>query len=355
MNRKLPIDILPFDKWPLNDRKKWMQVVRQVAHENEGRFEGNATLRIRLMRSAYGRWLGHLRSELPGIAINCGRDHVVEAVLSTYVERLLLYLRYSTVRSYLNCLQTTVRIMDPSKDFGLLTRACRNLKWLELAATSQRRTPVLTPELVRCGIELMERSKSCAGSRQAAVTFRDGLAIALLALRPIRYGNFARLNIDQHIDLTTSTTWFRIPGTEVRGGRMLEFPLPEILEENFREYLLLHRRSLMLCQKEARCAGINRLWLSRRGTPISPDAFRCRIKEATQKQVGTAIIPCMFRDAAARTIALCCPDKAGIILSILGYSSRQSAKKFTDTAEAIEATRDYHSILKGYSRRDSDQ
>lgn len=59
-----------------------------------------------------------------------------------------------------------------------------------------------------------------------ALAYRDGLMIALLATAPVRRNNFANLILHHTIVKSGSTWTIMLSGTETKGGRPLEYPVP---------------------------------------------------------------------------------------------------------------------------------
>lgn len=349
MNRKLLMKVVPLEDWPQSDRLAWERIISRGHILSRGDFAHSSPLRIRLLRSSYGRWLGYLFSTFPESHIPSGRYYVHAPLLSSYISDLLDSVSSSTARSYVIGLQATIRAMDPHQDLTLLSQSARSLRWSALSERQKERVCILTTDLVRVGFEIMSSSKNDAGSSTEEIRFRDGLAISFLALRPIRHGNFSRIDVDRNISVRGGTIWFYIPGEEVRGGRTIEFPLPTVLKEPFLHYIEKVRPSLLCRRLDRDGPESSRLWLGRYGAPITPEWLRACIQRATNKALGVAVSPNMFRNSAARSIALFSPEHCGIIVSLLGYSSQRSAERFTVEAETFKAVRDYQDIISRFS------
>jgi len=103
-------------------------------------------------------------------------------------------------------------------------------------------------ELVELGLRLMEGAESEAKGteRQRAIAFRDGMLIALLALRPaMRRRNLAALEIDRHLRRIGDTWIVAFAEDETKTGVALEFPWPQILLSGFAHWLD-HWRPMLL-------------------------------------------------------------------------------------------------------------
>ena len=75
-------------------------------------------------------------------------------------------------------------------------------------------------------------------ARHAAIDFRDGLIIALLALRPLRRGNLVHLTIGVDLVRSGSGWTIAIPPSATKTHAPLEFEWPESLTAALDAYLL---------------------------------------------------------------------------------------------------------------------
>lgn len=78
---------------------------------------------------------------------------------------------------------------------------------------------------------------SCSSVWHSALLFRDGLAIALLAQRPLRRANFAALTLDRHLVRRGADWWLQIPGNETKNGDPIDDPWPASLTAGLENYL----------------------------------------------------------------------------------------------------------------------
>ena len=96
--------------------------------------------------------------------------------------------------------------------------------------------------LFALGLQLMSKSVNSASAvgritKEDALTYRDGLIIALLAAVPLRRRTLAALTIDQHL-VKIGTHWLLdIPAADTKTCRALEFPVPHALFECIDLYL----------------------------------------------------------------------------------------------------------------------
>jgi hypothetical protein len=77
---------------------------------------------------------------------------------------------------------------------------------------------------------MMERAERGwhASARKNAAYFRDGLQIALLALRGFRKGDFTSIRIGTHLFKRSGGWWFAFSGEEPRTTRLWRFHFPKL-------------------------------------------------------------------------------------------------------------------------------
>lgn len=168
---------------------------------------------------------------------------------------------------------------------------------------------------------------------KTAVAFRDGLAIALLAVRQLRLKNFAGLRLGIH--LTPRPDGFRIdiPGPEMKTGVPFETVIPAELLPYLSEYLAVHRPFLIGTGHS------DHLWINQYGLAYSTQHFGERIASVTERLLGVRVSPHLFRDAAATTIAIADPKHVGMIASLLGHNNGRTGEAYYNQAKGIEAAR----------------
>ena len=161
-------------------------------------------------------------------------------------------------------------------------------------------------ELFNLGIALMEKADLLAAERNsstAAILFRDGFAISLLALRSLRIGNFSSIIVGQHL-LEGDDGWhLRFTAHETKGKRAIEVPVPRALEEALHYYLSVCRPVLLGAANDA-----GHLWLSGRGNEaLTEEGMQQAIVRRTRFAFGRSVYPHLFRDCAATSLALFTP------------------------------------------------
>jgi len=114
------------------------------------------------------------------------------------------------------------------------------------------------------GIRLMDEAVVCGRpptSWRMQTGFRDGLAIALLALIPLRRRTLSALRIGKHLIKTGDLWSLEIPAADVKSRRPLDYLISAELSE---------RLDVYINEIRSQTAGANahdNLWTSSRGRP----------------------------------------------------------------------------------------
>ncbi len=101
--------------------------------------------------------------------------------------------------------------------------------------------------LFALGLDLMAEAEAmpAGGEIEAALAFRDGLMVALLATRPLRQRNLLAIEIGRHL-LQVGEGWLlAFEDKETKTRRPLEFTVPQALHAPLDRYLR-HWRPLLL-------------------------------------------------------------------------------------------------------------
>jgi hypothetical protein len=143
-----------------------------------------------------------------------------------------------------------------------------------------------------------------------APLYRDGLVLALLALRPLRRANFAGLRLGEHLQQRGTGWWLRLDGDETKTRVLVEVPWPEALVPAL-ETWLTRWRPVLLERRVAWSAGApaadTALWVSSPGAVMDTQA----LYDMTTK-----------RTRAATTIAIEDPVHVRLASQVLGHDSQ---------------------------------
>ncbi|CAA7626002.1 hypothetical protein MCP1_500002 [Candidatus Terasakiella magnetica] len=203
-------------------------------------------------------------------------------------------------------------------------------------------------ELYSLGVTMMEKADLLAAERDSSTTailFRDGFAISLLALRPLRIANFSSIIIGQHL-LEEDDGWhLKFTAHETKGKRPIEVPVPRSLEEALHRYLSVYRLDLLGMANDT-----GHFWLSGRGNAaLTKEGMQQAIARRTRIAFGWSVNPHLFRDCAATSLALLDPEYIWLAAILLGHSNMTTTETHYIQAHTREAADIITSSLLGES------
>jgi integrase len=244
-----------------------------------------------------------------------------------------------------------MKAITAGDDFRWLFRAAGRLEAQAVSVQNKRQKVVPTDQLVELGFKLMNHAEELVTKNaiKAAWLYRDGLMIALLALRPLRRRNFSAITLGQHLVDFGDEWMLRFEASETKQRRPIEMVFPASLVDQLRRYISQHR-PLLAGAGSCRGTAGDALWVSRDGGPLTPHGFWQVIARRTKDEFGYVLNPHLFRDCAATTIAIDDPGHATTIAPLLGHSSMATSERSYNQARSIEAGRDYQTVLASLRR-----
>lgn len=174
--------------------------------------------------------------------------------------------------------------------------------------------------------------------------YRDGLLIALLALRPLRLGNLASIEIGRHLIRDSAGYHLEFTARETKNRRILEHDIPTELIPFLQRYLDHYRKLLLTCGGRYEPVDTAALWISREGNAMPEGSVRGVVQRRTQAAFGAPLPPHWFRDAAATTLATDDPEHVLAAASLLG-NRPATMMKYYNQAQSFAADRRYQSVL----------
>ena len=338
---------LPLTQWPSPDRNLWARAI-----EHCELFPGTPAAAwrprtIECVAEGYGyalAWLAQkgLLVDGSGPAARWEPDR-----LRDYIEDMRARVRPVTVQSRVIALERALAVLAPLSDRSVLRVAIRNLKTTPDHARKRIRLQD-TARLVDLGFKLMadaERGHH-KNARKNASVYRDGLQIALLALRPFRKGNFTGIQIGTHLVSQRDAWWLILKSHETKTHRPLEVPFPEQLISALVRYLEYYRPLLA----GDRYSG-DRLWISYFFRPQAAHSIQLKLVDRTKTAFGRSINPHLFRDCLATAIAIHDPDNVRMAATILGHGRFATTERDYNLAHTLEAGRSHASVVLDLRKR----
>ena len=333
---------LKLDDWPATDRELWLAAITPSDPFAES---GGTRARHRLRSNKkvvqnYGRWLTFLAGQgLLDRHVQPADRITLETVKAYVVEMETLQNRKYTILGRLQDLGVIANAIAPDRDWMFINKLASWVRGKREAPRDKRSRLVGSNELYGLGLSLMAQAATESTPRLAAMAFRDGLMIALLALRPLRRGNFINLTIGEYLVRTGAGWTIILPGAVTKNHAELTFPWPEQLLGPLETYLAVHRPILAKLASRWKAPIGDRLWVSSHGSPMTEMAFYDRITKLTAKAFGKSLNPHLFRDAVATTTAIHDPSHVRLVAALLCHRSFATAERYYQQAQSLEAHR----------------
>ena len=221
---------LPVQEWPDADRRAWDDACRPGARFKPG---GAASYLAQVSRDdfarRYGAFLGFLQRTGRLESEAAAAAQVTLSNVEAYITELAGRVRSVTVWNCIYKLRRAAELLAPTADFSWLAEIEKDLA-LVMEPRSKLDRLVFTGRLVEAGLTLVADAEKFASNDLArARGVRNGLMIALLALRPIRPKNFAALEIGHTFKLIHGTWWITLPRVSTKTRRPDERRVPAFL------------------------------------------------------------------------------------------------------------------------------
>jgi integrase/recombinase XerD len=339
---------MPIAKWPERDREAWARACAPAdpLDDDIGARARHSAASNRRMEMGYGRWLTFLMTAYPDCLKTPPADRITTERCRAYVESLIaLGNSTGTIQGRLVELREMTKVVAPGLDFGFITVLIAKIRARHLPARSKSHLR-FSDELLGLGFRLMDSAKGRDGWK-AAVQYRDGLMIALLALVPLRLSNFVALQLGRSLVNNNGAWLITLEAEETKNGSPLEMMWPEQLLAPLSTYLAVHHPLLAARTGRWSKPTDGSLWISSHGSPMTEIAIYDRIVRRTRDAFGNSMNPHLFRDAAATTLAVADPEHVRIAAPLLGHRNFATTEKFYQQAKSLDAHRAYIKAVFG--------
>ena len=343
-NRRIRV-ALRLEDWPSHDRKQW-----EAAFARGGLFEeqgvGNhLSLRTRLsLFNAHGRWLGVLASYDPEALGLTAADRTTPERVRLFATVLRKTNRGRSVASQIRHLRGAIRLLAPEMDTRWLLKIASSIEAQCPRRDNRSRLRLsheldaLADKLMReAGIDLDRRGRV---SKKAALSYRDGLIIALLAIAPMRRRNLASLTLDRHLVRAGRTWSMLLSADETKGKEELEYPLSQKVSRALDRYLETFRPAI--CGSDRH----HGLWASPKGVQVTGNALYDAVCRRTRTEFGRSMNLHLFRDAAFSFLAFYAPDQVRAGRDLLGHKHLKTGEEFYSCAQTVLASQLVAEILE---------
>jgi hypothetical protein len=288
----------------------------------------------RLIRTAYRRWLGFLKGSYPDDLMKPPADRILPIRVRAFIDYLGAEVRPSSVAIAVANLYYAARLIAPERDWRWL--ASLKARLAARARPDDRFDRLVPPWLTfDFGIELMDDAIKLptTGHKQREIQYRDGLLLALLSLWLLRRRSLAAPTVSRHLKVNQDGVNMVLFPEDTKAKRAESFWLPEDVVPYFMRYLKAIRPRLVGPSEH------DGLWVSYRGSPLSPGRIYDMVRARTKAKFGKAMGLHDFRRAGATFLATEAPDKVGLIPGALQHVSPDVAERHYNLALAVEASR----------------
>lgn len=348
--------------WPPADRAAWQAALREADFlVDAGRGAKWRPASRRSAEGAYGRLLQWMSFQGIDLAAEAPAARVTPERMRSYADFLIVRSAPVTVASTLAILCMALRAMFPLSDWSWLSKAQSRAR--RRARPSRNIADHIVPvqELVRLGLGLMEVAQAqldLTGAINedrrrvvaAARDYRDGLLIALLALRPVRLKNLLMIELGRHLVERSGTLSLSFTAAEMKTGRPYAKAWPEMLIGPLDRYCRDVRPALISAvasrnpNHPLRSAGAF-LWIAQGGTPLTEGALQKLLKRHTLPRLGRVVTAQRFRHSAASTGANEDPDNVALIADLLGHTNLRTTERAYIVPAGNAAEVSYHELL----------
>ena len=333
--------------WPAADLMLWNAAVlpSELFEGNNGASRWRPKT-VKQAKYAYAAWLQHLHDTDSTALQLCAAERVTLDRIERYVTSMRAELSAVSIANALGHLVLALREVAPNHNWCWLTSIQR--KQLAFAPRPDKRSSMVGVEkLVALGTSLMAKAQSSSDVIDH-LGYRDGLIIALLAVRPLRRSNMAGLRLNQHIAMSDHQVRISFDASEMKGKRDFDCWVPSSLVGPFIHYVTVVRPRFP-------GAGTHDfVWCSMKGGALLAGGMYEMIVKRTSREFGKPINPHLFRDIAATAIATERPDQVRLARDLLGHANLLTTEKYYLHAQSVKAGAHYGALIKSLRRRPVD-
>jgi hypothetical protein len=333
---------LPLDQWPAADIEAFAiafapgDIFDETAGPGAHLVEGTR----RMIRTAYGRWLGYLKEHYPDDLRLAPAERISPDRVRVFIDHLTTEVAPATVAIVIDNLCYAACLIAPGRGWRRLASLKRSLA---ARAKPEDRFDRLVPpwQTFDLGIELMDNALNLpiTGHKQREIQYRDGLIFAILSLWLLRRRSLAAPTVSRHLDINANGVNMVLFPEDTKAKRAESFWLPGQLVPYFMQYLTVIRPRLV---------GPNEhegLWASYKGRPLSAGRIYDMVRARTKKKFGKAMGLHDFRRAAATFLAIEAPDKIGLMPGALQHASPDVAERHYNLAGSAAASRRFATYI----------
>ena len=338
---------MPVGEWPQKHRAAWETAQRQGSDllDEHGLASHWRPATCRKVASSYGRYLTF--AALRGQIDPCGApaDLLDRDLLRAFIAELEQQVAPVTLGQRLTDLHEAFRVMAPEADLEFLRKAARRKAALARPSRNKASKIVHPRQILELGIQLMDKAEAFPESAiKRACRYRDGLLLAVVAVRPIRLGNLASICEDRHLIHDRRSYRLQFEGNETKNHRPIDRWLPAELTPYVDRYLSLHRPVLLNGRQD------DALWISYQGGRLGERSIYELVCDMTEAKFGVRINPHLIRDCYVTTIAWFDPKHIRAASAVLAHFDPHTAERSYNQADMVSALGQYQDDIQARRR-----
>lgn len=333
---------LPLDQWPEADHAAF-----EIAYASGDLFDETggpgahlAAGTRKTIQTAYRRWLGFLRDKHPEDLLLTPAGRITPLGVRAFIERISAEVGATSLAMAIDNLYYAARLIAPDENWRWLS-ALRSR--LLARAEPEDRFERLVPawQTLDYGLQLMDEAIDLPVTNRKAreIQYRDGLILAVLSLWPIRRRSVAALTISRHLELDEAGVTLLLYPEDTKSKRSESFPLPDQLVPYAKRYLDDMRPRLIGRSNH------DGLWASYRRRPLSEGRIYDIVRRLTAEAFGKPMGLHDIRRSASTFLAMCAPDKVGLIPGVLQHASPDVSDKHYNLARSTMASQRYSATI----------
>lgn len=240
-----------------------------------------------------------------------------------------------------------MRALAPEHDWSFINRAASRLRANTIPARDKRERLLAIAEVIAEGTALLKSAEENANLSEIeqAVLYRDGVLLTFLAYHPKRLRNLSLLRIGHHLIQRGQLFLLKIDALETKARQFSEEEVSKHLSFVLRRYIEVYRPVLLRAKGRWHAPALDRLWVSRDGSPCSDQTLRNIVKKHLVGPNGEPISPHLFRTMAPTAVSIEAPGSVDIIPAILNHRSHRTAERYYNFATSLDASRAFATAL----------
>ena len=347
MAKKLPSS-LTLAEWPINDRERW------TAAENGKHSLGSKVNAKKWAAStkanAVRTWGAYLVFLSDGGLLEMSEkleQRIKPEWVHAFGENQVAIKSLATAAFRVNALLNFLRATAPDADIEWLRGLNRAFQRDCSDVGSSKSEPPTPYELQEVGITLMKEAGSGSHTTplEAAKDYRDGLLIALMAMRSVRRRPWVEMDLSTNLVEFDNGYSIRLFQANSKTKDQYKAPVPENLVPRVRMYLKVHRPVLVAAYQLFSNKTTKAVFVTPKVGRMSGSIVHRQVTKWTKRYLGRAVSPQEFRRATTTEASRIDPKLAFTAAAINGHRGLRVGETNYDMASNAAALRLYGEAL----------